>query len=259
MTIERVSTGTKGTGSSSLTVGEPGSTATGDVLLCFVIGKCTVSTSPEATMTGWTKVKEHHYKRQIYMAIFSYVLGSTPSFSVTGLNSCTNSSGVAVAYRGVDNTTPVNIVHPTGTGGNSSTATIPPITTTVVNTMVIAPVGTVAANATVGAISGTTPTLTEFYEDYGGTSPPNNYIMYLSISDGLYTSSGFTGTRTATLAASSYYVTIPLALNPAPDSQSPSSNAYFGGGPAMFRSPTDLFNILKKPIWSQTSYSRNFI
>lgn len=42
-------------------------------------------------------------------------------------------------------------------------------------------------------------------------------------------------------------------------SQSPSSNAYFGGGPAMFRCPTDLFNILKKPIWAQTSYSRSFV
>lgn len=41
--------------------------------------------------------------------------------------------------------------------------------------------------------------------------------------------------------------------------QSPSSNAYFGGGPAMFRCPTDLFNVLKKPIWAQTSRSRSFI
>ncbi len=42
-------------------------------------------------------------------------------------------------------------------------------------------------------------------------------------------------------------------------SQSPSSNAYFGGGPAMFRSPTDLFNILKKPIYEQRSRSNRFI
>lgn len=41
--------------------------------------------------------------------------------------------------------------------------------------------------------------------------------------------------------------------------QSPSSNAYFGGGPAMFRSPTNLFNILKKPIWEQRSRSNRFI
>lgn len=41
--------------------------------------------------------------------------------------------------------------------------------------------------------------------------------------------------------------------------QSPSSNAYFGGGPAMFRSPTDLFNILKKPVWEQRSRSNRFI
>lgn len=86
---------------------------------------------------------------------------------------------------------------------------------------------------------------------YGFTLPTDSTVLGASSRSKHYL---YTSTRVFRVDVVELTVTYELG-----GSQSPSSSAYFGGGPAMFRSPTDLFNILKKPIWEQRSRSNRFI
>lgn len=135
MAISWIATGSKGTGTTSLSLGLPASISAGDLLLAFIVNKYPTAT-PVCTTSGWAQLAQATGgagsagidQGDVYTTVFYKVAvgtegGSNVSFTVTGGNSNTggtvqyrNATGLwSIAYTtGADNT-PGTAVSVTGT------------------------------------------------------------------------------------------------------------------------------------------------
>lgn len=200
-------------GTGTLTISTPTGVAAGDVMLAQVGQR---SGSTFTAPAGWTLVRSDTLAGQIVSALYWRVVTTTEPTSHSWTSpSGGQSAGGIVAYRGVNTTNPVN-AH-AGLTGTVATISIPAVTTTVSNTMVVA----------LAAIRQTTPGLpsatTALWQRASGNGSGS---MGISGGDAAFSGPGDTGARTATRSTNSFQWTgQTVALRPHLTGGSPSVSA----------------------------------
>lgn len=192
-------------GTTSLSLAQPSGTATGDVLIAYVMDKATSGTT--SGPTGWTRAAGAAGTNGRYQAFVAVIgqggLGSSP-WTFTGLTS--ESAGIIIGYYGVDASTPMDV---TGSArynaSGGGTTSITPVTNG--NRIVLSHVG-LTNNYSWSAMSvANGPTLTEEYDD--------GDVHSVSIWDATQTTAGATGAASGTGAGGAASVGILLSLRPA--------------------------------------------
>ena len=210
MAITRRGVGASGTGTSSISsLAQPTGTATGDVLLAFIVDHATSGNS--AAPTGW-QYRGGAAGSAGRLQVFSAVVGanglSGTSWTFSGLT--TRSMGQIVGYYNVDQT---------GYGGldvaisarinASGTTGAPTISTTTAGAQIIAAFASLANSATwSGEAVATSPTIAEII----GADNANSTYCSLALADGLQTSSGPTGASSATMSTNAANGAVLVAL-----------------------------------------------
>ena len=203
ISLRAAAIGNNGTGSSSLTIGEPAGTQSGDVMVAHVIVQTAGNTiTPPA---GWNLVLRQDSAASISTATYVKVAGSaepltyTWSFSTSG-----EASGGIADYTGVDTTAPVDAAH---AQYNASTSNVDNsgVATTAANDMLVYAVG-IAVETTVNVPSG----FTEVWRTGSRTSTTSE------MSQEIDASTGVTGTIHGTHnGGSNSNITMLIALRPA--------------------------------------------
>jgi predicted TIM-barrel enzyme len=203
ITLRAVATGNNGAGSTSLTIGLPAGTSSGDVLLAHVIVRTAgnVITPP----TGWNLVLRQDSSSSISTASYVKVAGSTEPTSYTwSFGTSGQASGGIASYIGVNTTTPVDVSH---AQYNASTSNMDNsgVTTTTTNDMLVYAVG-IIVQTSVNAPTG-------FVEQWSISS---NSSTDSEMSQEIFASTGATGTIHGTLnGGANSNITMLIALEPA--------------------------------------------
>jgi hypothetical protein len=200
MAITRV--GTTGTfsavASGNMTPTNPASLTTNDILICFLNqGDNVVATMP----AGWTRVDATNYTRNSGAsrridAFWKLVTdGAGESGAAVTVTRAAGGTGMAViaAYSGVHTTSPIVAALSQATATSGTTITAPSITSTAANQMLILQ-GNSADDGTLGVWSGTTPSVSEFFDQLTALGTQD---AGLSLSDGIRATAGTSGARTA--------------------------------------------------------------
>ena len=202
---------TKAAGSGSLVLPTPPGTTAGDLLVAQVS-----NWGGPATLTppaGWTLVRrdsafQANGAAQVTSALFWRVAVATEPASATfQLAASVDMAGGIAAYSGVSTTSPVD-AHEAATG-TSATATVPSVTTTVANTMLVHVI--TKRQEQLPAPAGTA----ERWRQISGTGTS---IQGVSAGDVSFTGPGATPVRNSTSAStfSSEWIGQTLALRPIP-------------------------------------------
>ena len=203
ITLRAAATGNNGAGGSTLTIGLPAGTQSGDVMIAHVIVQTANNTI--TAPAGWKLVLRQDSSSAISTASYVHVAGSsepasyTWSFGTTG-----QASGGIASYIGVNTTTPVDVAH---AQYNSSTSNVDNsgVTTTVANDMLVYAVGVTVATS-VNVPSG-------FTEAWSITS---NQSTTSEMSQEIFASTGATGTIHGTHnGGANSNITMLIALKPA--------------------------------------------
>lgn len=209
-----------GTASSSYVANAPASIATGELLICSVLVRSAGASNTVTRPTGWTIIDEYISAGNAGMILSYWKLatGSEPaSYTFTGTVSAVY---IATAFRvtGADTTTPVNGTPQHASDAGPTVHTIPAVTTTVADTMLVAIEGSVA-NVSLASTWGTmtqvwfsaTGTGTSARSQGGATEP--------------IAATGSTGTRSVTNSTSGTVGLQSFAIAPA--AVTPASDVYY--------------------------------
>jgi hypothetical protein len=206
--------GTVATGNStSLAIGQPTGTTSGDVLLCFLIDHSTTNANSAAPI-GWHAIG-YAYVSGIRFQLFSAVSGKnglTGTSWTFGTTLTARCQGVILGFYGCDNSGYGGIDTPTFRQNASGTTGTTSITTTAINEMVIGAFASSANGATWSSeTTGTMGTLigTEWVDSAYST------YSSIAVAGKIWTSSGSTGASSATMSANTTNCGILLALKPA--------------------------------------------
>jgi hypothetical protein len=203
ISLRAAATGSNGAGGSTLTIGLPAGTQSGDVMVAHVIVQTAGNTI--TAPAGWNLVLRQDSTSSISTASYVHIAGSSEPASYTwSFGTAGQASGGIASYIGVDTTTPVDASHAqynasTGNVNNSG------VTTTTANDMLVYAAGiTVATSVNVPA---------GFTEAWSITS---NSTTTSEMSQEIFASIGATGTIHSTHnGGSSSNITMLIALKPA--------------------------------------------
>ena len=221
-----------------------------------------------ATPSGWTQIGTAQGTGTARAATAArlevfYKFAGTSESSFNVADSGDHTSAFISVFRDVDLTSPINVVAG-DTGASSTSVTIPSVTTTVANCVVIAAVASSADTGSAQASAWTNANLTGFAEFIDGntTSADGGGI---AAAYGVKATAGATGTSTATLAAASLQARLCFALTPWTNkrivgtaagtsdlsARSPSTRLYLGADTFVTISPT----IALDSVWNDTTTS----
>jgi VCBS repeat-containing protein len=192
------------TGTASVDLPRPGGTASGDVLVAAISVRGTPTVS---SPSGWSRVRTDARRTALTQVLFVRVAGgSEPSTYTFTFSASGTAVGTIAAYAGVDTSNPI-AADGGQPNGKSTTATAPSITPGVTGAQLVAFFG-IIGKTTVTPPSG----MTEQVETVspGGTSSK----VTGELADQALSSSGATGTRTATLSKSLASIGQVVALRP---------------------------------------------
>jgi MSHA biogenesis protein MshQ len=198
----------------SVTVGQPAGLAQDDVLIAQVTVKGAVSVTPPGALGDWTLVDSTSTSGSaMTQAVFWRrvgVIGSEPASYTFSFSSNARASGAVSAYRNVDTLgSPLNVSGVTSANGAAS-ITLPTLTTTQANTMLVALLGSSRAANGHSVPTGMTA---ERYE-VDTSAGPNG--VNASLDDQVQAAAGSTGAKTATMSNATDYVAHLLALRAKP-------------------------------------------
>lgn len=212
-------TATATTGGSSsganFTLASPAGTTTGDVLIAVIgerRGTDLVTAIGDGSGHAFTKL---HYTSGASsvssVAIWYRVVGASDGTTWTVTNTA-NSEGALMAYRGVDNVTPIDASGTDNSGTSATTATFNAVTTVTNNAWYIACGALNLATDNNWAIATGSPTLTERADkgNGGGTTTRHNVM----IADREITTATTTDAPTYTITAASWS-SFAIAVRPA--------------------------------------------
>jgi hypothetical protein len=193
------SSANNGTGATSLSVNKPAGVAQGDVMVATLTATGTGSIT---TPSGWTVVTDATQGTALRQITYYKVGGASEGSSYSwGLGTSRSTSAGIVAYRGVNQTAPVDAsATATGTSGN---AVGPSVTTSAANDQVVALVSFATAT-TVTADASTT----ERYDVSSGSTTSE-------AADSTQASAGTTTAKTARPASGSAWIAATVALRDA--------------------------------------------
>ncbi len=204
ISLRAAATGNNDAGGSTLTIGLPAGTTSGDVMVAHVIVRTAGNKiTPPA---GWNQVQRLDSSSSIATATYVKVAGTSEPTSYTwSFGTAGQASGGIASYIGVNTTTPVDASHPQY---NSSTSNVDNsgVTTTTANDMLVYAVGITLAT-TVNVPSG-------FTEQWSTSSSSSTTS---EMSQEIFASTGATGTIHGTLnGGANSNITMLIALEPAP-------------------------------------------
>src|SRR6266568_5162398 len=202
ITLRAAATGNNGAGGSTLTIGLPAGTQSGDVMVAHVIVQTANNTiTPPA---GWKLVLRQDSSSAISTASYVHVAGSTePATYTWSFGTAGQASGGIASYIGVDTINPVDVAH---AQYNSSTSNVDNsgVTTTTANDMLVYAVG-IAVQTTVNVPAG-------FTQEWSTTS---NTATTSEMSQELFSTIGATGTIHGTHnGGANSNITMLIALKP---------------------------------------------
>jgi hypothetical protein len=201
--LRAASAGNNGAGTSTLTIGQPAGTSSGDVMVAHVI----VQTAGNAITrpAGWSLVLRLDTSSSIATATYVKVAGSSePSSYTWSFGTAGQASGGIASYIGVNTTTPVDASH---AQYNASTSNVDNsgVTSTTPNDMLVYAVGIIVAT-TVNVPSG-------FTEQWRTSS---SSLTTSEMSQEIFASTGTTSTIHGTLnGGANSNITMLIALKPA--------------------------------------------
>jgi MSHA biogenesis protein MshQ len=175
----------------SVSVAKPTGLASGDVMLAFVATRGNgVFPTPITAPSGWTQVLTDNNGTSISTTIFSKVATASEAaqYAFT-IGSNARAAGAIVAFRGVDNTTPVN-VSGSQTNAASTTYTAPSVTTTKANTMLVSFFAATNGNGSVSTATGMTQAFA------AGTTAASSGVV-IGSSYATQATAGASGTKTS--------------------------------------------------------------
>lgn len=197
---------------SSVQILNPAGLAAGDLMVAF-LSQNDPGSPMVSTATGWTSVLTQTYNSggsivgvAVYYRFATAADISNGSFTFS-FRSSRRSAGAILAFRGVDTGNPVNASASQG-NASSTSLTAPSITTTALDTMLVALYGNAQGSNTSAPPGG----MTEVFDGSTGAGPNGVGI------EGAYatqTAAGATGTRVATATTAAVNVGVLLALRPA--------------------------------------------
>ncbi|MGZ4314754.1 MAG: fibronectin type III domain-containing protein [Gaiellaceae bacterium] len=199
----RSATTAQSSNGTALTITRPPGATTGDVLIAAVTFAGSVRvTAP----SGWTQVRAETGTTGLAQAIFRKAVGaSEPNSYQWTFNAKTSSSGVVLAYTGVDPTNPVDGSNGAA-GGPSASLTAPSVMTQNDGDVVLGVFGAAAA------VSIAPPAGMLEQAELGGGSGKTK--LDLEISDQIATARGSTGAKTASASSSAAWIAQLVALRP---------------------------------------------
>jgi hypothetical protein len=206
--ITLVNFGANATGTTSLSVANPASIQNGDLLIAFILDHATSGSTAGAT--GWTRrlgAGGTGGRFQVFTAIQGAGgLGAGPH-AWSGLT--TRAQGRIIAYRGVDNATPMDVAgsHRQNASGTTGTTTITPVTA---GNMIVGGFAALASGATwtVEAVATNPGSLAEQFDN------ANSTYCSIACAHNLQSSAGATGASSATMSANGANVGVLLSLRP---------------------------------------------
>jgi len=203
ISLRAAAAGTNGAGGSTLAIGLPAGTQSGDVMVAHVVVRTAGNTiTPPA---GWNLVLRQDSGSSISTASYVHVAGSSePTTYTWSFGTAGQASGGIASYMGVNTTAPVDASH---AQYNASTSNVDNsgVTTTVANDLLVYAVGITVAT-TVNVPAG-------FTQEWSITS---NSSTTSEMSQELFSSIGATGTIHGTHnGGSSSNITMLIALTPA--------------------------------------------
>jgi len=203
ISLRAAAIGNNGAGGSTLTIGLPAGTQSGDVMVAHVVVQTAGNTiTPPA---GWNLVLRKDSSSSFSTVSYVHVAGSTEPASYTwSFGTAGQASGGIASYIGVDTINPVDASH---AQYNASTSNVDNsgVTTTTANDMLVYAVGVVVATS-VNVPAG-------FTEEWSITS---NSTTTSEMSQEIFASIGATGTIHGTHnGGANSNITILIALKPA--------------------------------------------
>lgn len=202
ITRQSTSTTVNATAANAITIAAPAGTSAGDVLVaCVALNGGTVNGVP----SGWAPIAAVTSISNPHVYGYYKVAGaSEPSATWTLSASVANGGGIA-RYSGVSNVSPLDSTPSTGASATAVTAaSVPGVTTTSADAMLVGCVGINSSNAAVTIA--TPPGLTEAWDVAGKRN---------ELSDALQASAGPSGTKTWTLNSVREFAGWLTALRPA--------------------------------------------
>jgi hypothetical protein len=186
-----------GGGATSLTISKPAILAANDLMLAGITFYGATITPP----AGWTLIRRDDIGASGGQAVYWKMAGaSEPASYSFSLGGTQRASGGIVAYSGVDNSSPIDASSGQVSGGPSTFITAPSATTTAPGAMVVGFFGSSAVTTI------TPPTgMTERFD----TASTGTTTEAASVTQA---AAGSTGTKTATSAASGYWIGQLVAL-----------------------------------------------
>jgi hypothetical protein len=204
ITLRAVGTNTLGT--TSVTPPQPAGTATGDVLVAFIVDHATSGTTTPPT--GWTRqgaTSSSSGRFQVFTAVVGQNSLSGTSWTWSSLT--TRAQGYIVGYFGASTLTQPDVA-PSVRSNTSPTNGTTSITTVTNNAMVIAAFASLANGATWTFELVTSPTLAEIAD------AANSTFCSIAVADAILATAGATGGSTATMSSNANNAAILFALRP---------------------------------------------
>lgn len=198
-----------GDGRVSITIGRPGGTSDGDVMLASIVLS---DDDPAFTApAGWTLVRQDTIKDLLRQAIYVKTAGpSEPASYTWTVPSARRIAGGITTFDGIDGTYPVDAIN-ASVNASGTAVSSPSITTTMPNTVLVE-LAAVASNGSLTAPGG----MIEAWEAAapGASTRKNTKGAVASLSHALQPVAGPTGSRTASVTSAGRSIGVLLALRP---------------------------------------------
>lgn len=209
-----VNAGAFASGTGAISVAPPSGIAEGNLLLLFVES----ANQAIATPSGWTELTNSPQGTGtagaaggVRLAVFRKFAGSSEG-SVSVADSGDHTTGVMLAYSGVDDATPINVTAGSVQASAATAWTAPAVTTSVADTLIVIGVGNdrdLNSTTSISAFSNANlSNLTKRFDQTTNTSQGGG----LAVIDGGKATAGSTGTTSITNAASNTAAFLTIAL-----------------------------------------------
>ncbi len=213
-----------GDGRVSITIGRPGGTSEGDVMLASIV----ISDDDPAftAPAGWTLVRQDTIKDLLRQAIYVKAASSSEPGSYTWtVPSARRMAGGITTFDGIDDTHPIDAINGSVNAAGTAVSS-PSITTTMPNTVLVE-LAAVASDGSLTAPGG----MIEAWEATapGASTRKNAKGAVASLSHALQPVAGSTGGRTASVTSAGRSIGVLLALRPT-DTSPP--NTTIASGPS---------------------------
>ncbi len=199
-----------GSNAFAITIGKPAGTVAGDLLIAAVVTDDNNSSSLAAP-AGWNLVHVADSSGQVTFGVWWKLAGASEgsSYTFTWSQKGKKTYGWIMRFTGHDPVTPINTT--ANTSGSSAAPPSPSVTTTVNNTLILRLGGFDNGNITVGdpGLSGHTAINMNYSNT--GAKPASGGSGYV-----LQPAAGISGSSSFALTGNDDYVTVTLAIAPAP-------------------------------------------